>query len=587
MAAEAQKRGLPAQLPVMASLVESGVKNLSGGDRDSVGFFQMRVGTWNQGAYAGYPDHPELQIKWFLDQAEAVKAQRIARGQSVTDPHQYGDWIADIERPAEQYRGRYALRLDEANGLLAQHASAAAPPPAAALDQTTGGAGTGSTGSTADAATSALAPTTTATPGASPLGAAALQIAESQKGVHEIGSTNTGPQVDQYLSAAGVSPGNPWCASFVTWSLEHAGHKMPGGGWAAVSTWVHNAEQHQNGLQIIPPDQARPGDIVAYDWGGGTDFSGDGHIGFLASNVQNGQFNALEGNNADAVNLVPRQLGGGPNIVFIRVNGDTPAGGATPPIPDPTATPGTPVATAATAGTPPTPPAPALHGPSDEQFFDQAIAARPARKVGAGEAMFIKAIDPSQQVKPAAVTPPPAPVAEAASAPPAASTPADAAAPGSTAAPADHAAAAIDLSSTATDYPGDHATQAQLAQWLGRQAQKAGLPPELPVMASLVESGVRNLDYGDRDSVGFFQMRTSYWDQGPYAGYQHHPELQAKWFIDQALAVKRKAIANGDANFGRDPARYGEWIADVEQCAAEFRSRYQGRLGEARGLLGG
>ena len=270
----------------------------------------------------------------------------------------------------------------------------------------------------------------------------------------------------------------------------------------------------RTGCRSSAPDQARPGDIVAYDWGGGTDFSGDGHIGFLASNVQNGQFNALEGNNADAVNLVPRQLGGGPNIVFIRVNGDAPAGGATPPIPDPTATPGTPVATAATAGTPPTPPAPTLHGPGDEQFFDQAIAARPERKVGAGEAMFIKAIDPSQQVKPAAVTAAPAPVAEAASAPPAASTPADAAAPGSTAAPADHAAAAIDLSSTATDYPGDHATQAQLAQWLGRQAQKAGLPPELPVMASLVESGVRNLDYGDRDSVGFFQMRTSYLGPG-------------------------------------------------------------------------
>jgi hypothetical protein len=90
----------------------------------------MRVGTWNQGAYAGFPDKPELQIKWFLDQAEAVKAQRLARGQSVTDPHQFGDWIADIERPAEQYRGRYQLRLDEANGLLAQ-AHTAPPAPAA------------------------------------------------------------------------------------------------------------------------------------------------------------------------------------------------------------------------------------------------------------------------------------------------------------------------------------------------------------------------------------------------------------------------------------------------------------------------
>ena len=99
-----------------------GVKNLNYGDADSVGFFQMRVGIWNQGAYAGYPDKPELQVKWFLDQAEAVKKQRIAAGKSVTDPNQFGDWIADIERPAEQYRGRYGLRLDEANGLLARRA---------------------------------------------------------------------------------------------------------------------------------------------------------------------------------------------------------------------------------------------------------------------------------------------------------------------------------------------------------------------------------------------------------------------------------------------------------------------------------
>ena len=64
----------------MASLVESGVKNLHYGDADSVGFFQMRVGIWNQGNYKGFPEHPELQAKWFIDQALAVKKQRIARG---------------------------------------------------------------------------------------------------------------------------------------------------------------------------------------------------------------------------------------------------------------------------------------------------------------------------------------------------------------------------------------------------------------------------------------------------------------------------------------------------------------------------
>ena len=113
----------------MAALVESGVKNLNFGDADSVGFFQMRVGIWNQGEYAGFPEKPELQAKWFLDTAESVKEQRLSRGQSVTDPNQFGEWIADVERPAEQYRGRYQLRLDEAKGLLAKAGDAPAPRP--------------------------------------------------------------------------------------------------------------------------------------------------------------------------------------------------------------------------------------------------------------------------------------------------------------------------------------------------------------------------------------------------------------------------------------------------------------------------
>src|SRR3954451_3859754 len=312
MAGQAQQRGLPPQLPLMASLVESGLKNLNFGDRDSVGFFQMRVGIWNQGAYAGFPDNPELQVKWFLDQAEAVKQQRIAAGKPIDDPNQYGDWIADVERPAEQYRFRYQTKLEQAQELLR---SRPATPPVQALVE------------------NASAP---AAGGGSSIGDAALQMALSQKGVREIGSSNTGPQVDQYLAAAKVAPGNPWCASFVTWSLEQAGRKMPGAGWAGVQTWVRNAEQGANGLQLVSADQARPGDIVAYDWGGQNDFGADGHIGFLDSNVRGGKFTALEGNNADAVNVVPRSVGGGAKVVFIRVEGDG-SGGSAPLVPSPAA----------------------------------------------------------------------------------------------------------------------------------------------------------------------------------------------------------------------------------------------------------
>jgi hypothetical protein len=136
------------------------------------------------------------------------------------------------------------------------------------------------------------------------------------------------------------------------------------------------------------------------------------------------------------------------------------------------------------------------------------------------------------------------------------------------------------------DYPGNDAPTAILAAWLAARAAAAGLPPELPVMAALVESGVKNLNFGDADSVGFFRMRLSIWNTGPYAGFPDNPELQIKWFIDHAIRARDQRIAAGDADFGEDPGQWGEWIADVERPAELFRGRYQLRLEEARALIG-
>ena len=127
--------------------------------------------------------------------------------------------------------------------------------------------------------------------------------------------------------------------------------------------------------------------------------------------------------------------------------------------------------------------------------------------------------------------------------------------------------------------------QISIAHWMAEGARAAGLPAELPVMAALTESGLRNLAYGDRDSVGYFQMRAGIWDHGPYAGYLARPELQLRWFIDRALGVRAARVAAGDADFGADPARWGEWIADVERPAEVYRGRYAGQLDAARALL--
>ena len=104
-------------------------------------------------------------------------------------------------------------------------------------------------------------------------------------------------------------------------------------------------------------------------------------------------------------------------------------------------------------------------------------------------------------------------------------------------------------------------------------------------MAALAESGLSNIAADDADSVGFFQMRLSIWNSGPYAGYQQNPQLQLNWFVDTALSVVTSKRLT-DPAYGATEDRYGEWIADVERPAEANRGRYQPRLGEARVLIG-
>lgn len=134
-----------------------------------------------------------------------------------------------------------------------------------------------------------------------------------------------------------------------------------------------------------------------------------------------------------------------------------------------------------------------------------------------------------------------------------------------------------------TKYPGDDASATDIATWMAFAAAQAGLPPELPVMASLVESNLRNLPAGDADSAGYFQMRLSIWDKGEYLGFASRPELQLRWFLDLAISFKSQRIASGLST--TDENTFGEWIADIERPPEEFRGRYQLRLEEARALI--
>ncbi len=500
-------------------------------------------------------------------------------GKSVDDPNQFGEWIADVERPAAQYRGRYQTKLAEANGLL----GSASPPPAQAVAQPV------------------AAPVVDPAAAAAAAGGAAQLPAEILAPVQEaIAAGNVpGPKAMAAIQEASKYIGTDYkwggstpqtgfdCSGLMQWAYAQSGVQIPRVTYTQIEA--------PNGIEIADRAALKPGDLVFFAANGDVH-----HVGMFLG----GDKFLHAPHTGDVVKVsslsepyYAGQFVGGRR--FDQAAGVAPALAAQPVAAAP-AVAGAPVASAA-AVAPGIDPAEVARAQaavardaaevrrSDSQLFQavKAVESRKDEQVRSNSMMFLKAVDPSQlkrgapvaSAAAAAPVTPAVPVTPAAPVEQAASVPVSNPAPGV-------AAASIDLTSAATDYPGNDASQAELAKWLSKQAEKAGLPPELPVMASLVESGVKNLNFGDRDSVGFFQMRTAIWNQGAYAGYPEKPELQAKWFIDQALAIKRRRIAEGDADFGTDPTKFGQWIADVERPAEQYRGRYQLRLDEARKLLG-
>ena len=133
-------------------------------------------------------------------------------------------------------------------------------------------------------------------------------------------------------------------------------------------------------------------------------------------------------------------------------------------------------------------------------------------------------------------------------------------------------------------YPGDAASQERIARWMARGAGERGLPLELPVMAGLAESGLRNLR--GTSYHGFFGMHKSL-NAGDYRGFPRNPTLQLDWFLDTAALVRQRRVAEGGPDPAADAGDYGLWIADVERPAPQNRAGYQPHLTEARTLIGG
>jgi hypothetical protein len=130
---------------------------------------------------------------------------------------------------------------------------------------------------------------------------ALLSVAASQVGVMENPpGSNRGPEVDQYLTSAGVALGNFWCMAFVYWCLNKAAHqagavnRIPRSG-LVLDVW--NRSQHLPEITVVRAEQARanpalvrPGMVFFLSFGHGA-----GHCGIVADNV-NGVLATIEGN---------------------------------------------------------------------------------------------------------------------------------------------------------------------------------------------------------------------------------------------------------------------------------------------------
>ncbi len=57
-------------------------------------------------------------------------------------------------------------------------------------------------------------------------------LAAKEVGVRELTGHNDGPRVEQYLHAAGLHRGDPWCAAWVSFIFMEAGYPAPRTGWS-------------------------------------------------------------------------------------------------------------------------------------------------------------------------------------------------------------------------------------------------------------------------------------------------------------------------------------------------------------------
>jgi peptidoglycan hydrolase-like protein with peptidoglycan-binding domain len=141
----------------------------------------------------------------------------------------------------------------------------------------------------------------------------------------EAGTVEGSARANSYGASVGLSLSTnnyAWCATFVSWVAKQTGASSYRNSY--VSGWVKQARAGNYHLSVTSNPQ--PGDIVAFDWNGGSDFTGGHeHIGIVRTVSGGSSFTTVEGNTGnpnggkDGVYVKTRGTNSGYDVVFIRV----------------------------------------------------------------------------------------------------------------------------------------------------------------------------------------------------------------------------------------------------------------------------
>jgi CHAP domain len=153
--------------------------------------------------------------------------------------------------------------------------------------------------STATPATTAPVADTTGTQSTGTGAQGVLSAAETQVGVTEQPpGSNDGPQISVYRDAvAGAAPGEPWCASFVSWAAAQAGEPLGPSGQGFDSVQDLTDWASSTGRLLPASSTPSPGDLILF---------GDRHVGIVEAVNTDGSLTTVEGNYANSVQYVQR-----------------------------------------------------------------------------------------------------------------------------------------------------------------------------------------------------------------------------------------------------------------------------------------